>query len=80
MRQRPTHIFLSKEVFTRSDNAGYYTIKFQSNNGIGNRERLFIWSDGIVALEDLKIACKQMTTSRTQPLITQVDLERLVEL
>jgi hypothetical protein len=80
VRQRPTHIYLSKEVFTRSDNAGYYTIKFQSNSGIGNRERLFIWSDGIVAQEDLKVACKQMTSSRTQPLITQVDLERLVEL
>jgi hypothetical protein len=80
LRQRPTHIFLSRDVFTRSDNAGYYTIKFQSNNGIGNRERLFIWSDGIVALEDIKVACKQMTSSRTQPLITQVDLERLVEL
>jgi hypothetical protein len=80
VRQRPTHIFLSKEVFTKSDNAGYYTIKFQSNNGTGNRERLFIWSDGVVALEDLKIAVKQISASRTQPLITQVDLERLVEL
>jgi hypothetical protein len=80
VRQRPTHIFLNKEVFTRSDNAGYYTIKFQSNNGTGNRERLFIWSDGIIAQEDLKIACKQVSASRTQPLITQVDLERLTEL
>jgi hypothetical protein len=80
VQQRPTHIYLSKEIFTRSNNAGYYTIKFQSNNGTGNRERLFIWSDGIVAIEDLKVACKQISASRAQPLITQVDLERLVEL
>jgi hypothetical protein len=80
LRQRPTHIYLSRDVFTRSDNAGYYTIKFQSNNGTGNRERLFIWSDGINALEDLKVALKQISASRTQPLITQVDLERLIEL
>jgi hypothetical protein len=80
VRQRPTHLFLSKELFTRSDNAGYYTFKFQSNNGTGNRERIYIWSDGMLALEDLKVDLKQISTSRTQPLVTQVDLERLVEL
>lgn len=79
VRCEPTHIFLFKECFTRSGNAGYYTFKFQSNNGIGNRERLFVWSDAIVALQDLRLRCKEMTRNRTQPLHTQVDVKNLIE-
>jgi hypothetical protein len=75
-----THVYLFKECFTRSGNAGYYTFKFQSNNGIGNRERLYMWSDGIIAIEELKLNCKNITTSRTQPLHTQVDLTGYKEL
>lgn len=69
-----THIFLFRECFTRVDDGGYYTFQFQSNNGIGNRERLFIWCDGIISVESLQLSIKQMTTRRTQPLNTQVDL------
>lgn len=69
-----THIFLFRECFTRVDDGGYYTFQFQSNNGIGNRERLFIWCDGIISVESLQLSVKQMTTRRTQPLNTQVDL------
>ena len=36
---RPTHIFLTKELFARSNNYGYYSFRFQSRNGAGNRER-----------------------------------------
>ena len=69
-----THIFLFRECFTRVDDGGYYTFQFQSNNGIGNRERLFIWCDGIISVESLQLSVKQMTARRTQPLNTQVDL------
>lgn len=79
VRCRPTHIFLYKECFTRMGNAGYYTFKFNSNNGIGNRERLFIWADGFIALEGLALDFKVMSTNRTQPLHTQVDVQNLVE-
>jgi hypothetical protein len=75
-----THVYLFKECFTRAGSAGYYTFKFQSNNGIGNRERLYVWSDGIIALEELKLHCKNITAARTQPLHTQVDVKDLVEL
>ena len=77
---RPTHLFLFKEAFQRSNNPGYYTFKFQSNNGVGNREKLYIWSDSYIALEDLTLDCKQMSSNRTQPLHTQVDVQDLVEL
>lgn len=79
LKSDPTHLYLYKELFTRSGNAGYYTFRYQSNNGIGNRERLYIWSDGIIAIQDLKQHCKDMTTKRTQPLVTQVDVQTMTE-
>ena len=75
-----TRVFLFKECFTRSDNAGYYTFRFQSNNGTGNRERLYLWGDGLTTIQDLRLACKDITTRRTQPLHTQVDVQDLIEL
>jgi hypothetical protein len=75
-----THIFLFKELFTRAGSAGYYTFKFQGGNGIGNRERLYIWSDSFIALEDLQLYCKNMTAHRTQPLVSQLDVQKLTEL
>ena len=75
-----TRVFLFKECFTRSDNAGYYTFRFQSNNGTGNRERLYLWGDGVTAIQDLRLACKDITSRRTQPLHTQVDVQDLTEL
>jgi hypothetical protein len=74
-----TRIYLFKECFTRSGNFGYYTFQFQSNNGIGNRERLYVWSDGIIALEDLQVSTKQMTTHRMNPAFTQLDIKDLKE-
>ena len=58
-----TRVFLFKECFTRSDNAGYYTFRFQSNNGTGNRERLYLWGDGVTAIQDLRLACKDITSA-----------------
>ncbi len=73
---RPTHIFLYKELFKN----GYYTMRYQSNNGIGNRERLYMWGDGLCALEDLALFTKDITKRRTQPLATsQVDVQELQE-
>jgi hypothetical protein len=75
-----THIFLYKECFTRQGCAGYYTFQFQSNNGIGNRERLILWGDGIDALESIELTTKSLTTRRTQILSTQVDVKDLQEM
>lgn len=74
-----THVPLYKECFTRAGDAGYFTFQFQSGNGIGNRERLYIWCDGIIAVESIQLECKNITTRRTQPLYTQVDVQDLIE-
>ena len=50
VESRPTHVFLTKELFTRSGNYGYYSFRFQGKNGTGNRERLHIWSDQYIAI------------------------------
>lgn len=74
-----THVPLFKEQFTRKGDAGYYTFQFQSGNGIGNRERLYLWSDGIIAVESIKLSCKVVSQRRTQPLMTHVDVKDMIE-
>ena len=74
-----THVPLFKEQFTRKGDAGYYTFQFQSGNGIGNRERLYIWSDGIIAVESIKLICKAISQHRTQPLVTHIDVKDMIE-
>lgn len=74
-----THVPLYKECFTRAGDAGYFTFQFQSGNGIGNRERLYLWCDGIIAVESIQLDCKEMTVRRTQPLYTQIDTQDLIE-
>ena len=79
--ERPTHIFLSKELFTRSDNYGYYSFRYSGQTGAGNRERLHIWSDGFIAVSSLAIEYKPITTRRNEVLTQQVDvIGRLVEM
>lgn len=77
---RPTHIFLHKELFTRSDNYGYYSFRYQSNNGSGNRERLHIWSDGYIAVSSLQLEYKIVSEKRNEILITQEDIKELKEM
>jgi hypothetical protein len=73
---RPTHIFLFKELFKN----GYYSMRYSSRNGSGNRERLYMWGDGMVAIEGLAIYTKEITKRRAQPLATsQVDVQELHE-
>ena len=79
--ERPTHIFLSKELFTRSDNYGYYSFRYSGQTGAGNRERLHIWSDGFIAISALSIEYKPITMRRNEILTQQVDvIGRLVEM
>jgi hypothetical protein len=73
---RPTHIFLYKELFKD----GYYSMRYNAKNGSANRERLYMWGDGMVALESLSLYTKEVTTKRTQPIATsQVDVQELHE-
>jgi hypothetical protein len=73
---RPTHIFLYKELFKN----GYYTMRYNSKNGSANRERLYMWGDGMVALESLSLYVKEITKRRMQPLATaQIDVQELHE-
>jgi len=80
VKTRPTHIFLTKELFTRVDQYGYYTFKYSSNNGCGNRERLFIWSDAYIAISNISCDIKLVTNNRTSQLTQQVDITSKQEL
>ncbi len=72
----PTHLFLYKELFK----TGYYSTRYHSGNGIGSRERLLVWGDGLQALQHFSVYCKELTKKRTQPLVTsQVDILELTE-
>ena len=80
LTDRPTHVYLTKELFTRTGNYGYYTFRYQSKNGSGNRERLHIWSDQYIAISSLTCEVKSITNRRTSQLTQQVDIQRLKEL
>ena len=80
VKSRPTHIFLTKELFTRSGNYGYYSFRFQSKNGMGNRERLHIWSDQYIAISSIDCEYKPETSRRTEQLTQQLDVQKLKEL
>lgn len=77
---RPTHVFLFKELFTRTGNYGYYSFRYQSKGGIGNRERLHIWSDQYIAISSLQCSLKPVTSKRTEILTQQQDVQRLDEI
>lgn len=77
---RPTHVYLTKELFARADSYGYYTFTYQSKNGIGNRERLRIWSDQYIAISSITCDFKPTTTKRATILTQQVDIQHLKEL
>ena len=77
---RPTHVYLQKELFTRDGNYGYYSFRFQGNNGMGNRERLHIWSDQYIAISSIDCEYKVMTSRRAEQLTQQIDVSKLKEL
>ena len=77
---RPTHIFLTKELFARSNNYGYYSFRYQSNNGIGNRERLHIWSDGYIAISGIQLEYLAKTEKRNEILTIQEDVKGMKEM
>lgn len=78
--ERPTHVFLTKELFTRTGNYGYYSFRYQSLCGAGNRERLHIWSDQFICVSSLNVNIKQITQKRTEQLTIQVDVQHMTEI
>lgn len=80
VKSRPTHVFLTKELFTRNGNYGYFSFRFQSKNGAGNRERLHIWSDQYIAISSINCESKIVTSRRTEQLTQQIDIQKLKEL
>lgn len=76
---RPTHIYLKKDLFTRTGNYGYYSFRYQSKNGAGNRERLHIWSDAYIAVSALQCEYKSITTKRNEILVIQEDIKDMKE-
>lgn len=78
--ERPVHVFLVKELFTRTGNYGYYSFRFQSNCGAGNRERLHLWSDQYIAISSLTLVYKQVTGRHNDILTQQVDVKELQEI
>lgn len=77
---RPVHVFLVKELFTRTDNFGYYSFRYQSKCGAGNRERLHIWSDQYICVSSLQLEYKQISEKRTEILTQQVDIKDMKEI
>lgn len=77
---RPTHVFLTKELFTRHEAYGYYSFRYQSKNGAGNRERLHIWSDQYIAISSIYCERKVITERRTEQLTQQLEIKHLKEL
>jgi hypothetical protein len=77
---RPTHVFLTKELFTRTGNYGFYSFRYQGKCGVGNRERLHIWSDQYIAISAIQVEYKQITEKRTEILTQQLDIGRLHEI
>lgn len=77
---RPTHVYLTKELFTRREAYGYYTFRYQSKNGAGNRERLMIWSDQYIAISSLVCESKVITQRRSEVLTQQIDIQNMKEL
>lgn len=78
--ERPTHVYLHKELFTRTGDYGYYSFRYQSKNGAGNRERLHIWSDQYIAISSLQCEYKVITSKRNEILTQQVDVQHLKEI
>ena len=77
---RPTHVYLTKELFTRTGNYGYYSFRYQGRCGAGNRERLHIWSDQFICVSAIQVEFKPVTQKRTEILTQQVDVRGLKEL
>lgn len=77
---RPTHVYLTKELFTRTGKYGYYSFRYQSNCGAGNRERLHIWSDQYICISSLDVELKEVTQKRTEQLTQQLDIQALKEI
>lgn len=77
---RPAHVFLYRDLFTRTGNYGYYSFRYQSRCGAGNRERLHIWSDQYIAVSGLQVEYKPITEKRTEILTQQVDVMDMEEI
>jgi hypothetical protein len=73
VRSPVTTIRLRRDMFTRSGQHGYYSFRFTGNNGAGDSERLYIWSDDIVSIRSIEQVCKPVTQERTAPLLTAPD-------
>lgn len=80
LSSEPVHVFLTKELFTNAGACGYFSFRFQSKNGVGNREMLKIWSDQYIGVSQLICEVKQVTERRSSQLTQQLDTQQLEEL
>lgn len=70
-----THVYLTKELFTRSsDYNGYWTFVYYSENGLGSREKLYIWGDGLFGLEKFECGILECGKMRAAPALIRVDV------
>ena len=76
---RPTHVYLTRNLFARSNNPGYYSFTYQSKNGAGNRERLHIWCDSFIAISSIQCEYKPITEKRNSVLTSQSDVSGMKE-
>ena len=80
-RSEVTKLRLRNDMFQRTDEQiGYYSFRFNGRNGAGNSERLFIWSDGLMAIRKIELIARTVTSARTSPMLTQPDFSAVEEL
>jgi len=80
-RSEVTHLYLKEDSFTRKEGtSGYYNFRFNGRNGAGSSEKLYIWSDGIVSIRQIKLHTSVISAAKTAPLITRPDVADRLEM
>jgi hypothetical protein len=70
---------LHKTMFARQGQYGYYSYQYNANNGLGDSERLYMWTDGPILLRSLKMLAASKTNKRTSVMADYVDTQGMVE-
>jgi hypothetical protein len=60
-----TRIRLHRRMFAREGQFGYYSYRFNGNIGLGDSERLYLWSDGPIFVRSIKQLALGKTKRRT---------------
>jgi hypothetical protein len=80
VRSKVDSIRLHKKMFVRQGQFGYYSYRFNGNVGIGDSERLYMWSDGPILVRTIRAIATGKTTKRTSALEEYQETKDMTEL